>query len=386
MRILHVIPYMHPTAGGPPVVVENVVSQTAASGHVSRIITTTRFCRGDDADLIRRLNGLAQTYFLPTNQIQLVFCRHALSQISSWVEWAEVIHIHTCWNIVNLMIRRECERHKRPYVLMPHGYLDPYSLAVKRYRKLAYRWAIEGRTLRGARRIIYTADEEQRLATSAVKNLPRGVVVPLGGDAPLDNTKLTQEFFERFPRARGRRQLLFLGRLDHKKGLDRILRVLPQIAQRCPDVLLTIAGSGSHKFESHLSEAIVAQGVSDHVLLTGWLSQGSKWGAYASSTIFLLPSRQENFAISVAEAMQMGLPVVVSRHVNTWDIVQATGAGVVLDDEELDSNFAARLLSLLSVPEALTEMGRRGRGYARANMTWARTSAKLLECYQGLLR
>ena len=66
--------------------------------------------------------------------------------------------------------------------------------------------------------------------------------------------------------------------------------------------------------------------------MTGRLDGAAKWGAYASAELFLLPSRQENFAITVAEAMQMGIPVVISNKVNTWPYVKAAGAGIVLDE------------------------------------------------------
>ena len=115
-------------------------------------------------------------------------------------------------------------------------------------------------------------------------------------------------FLERFPKARGRRQLLFLGRLHVKKGLDRILTVLPSIVRAFPDVLLTVAGDGTPEFKAMLKDVIKAQGLENSVMMTGRLDGAAKWGAYASAELFLLPSRQENFAIAVAEAMHMRIP------------------------------------------------------------------------------
>src|SRR5262249_26967278 len=139
-------------------------------------------------------------------------------------------------------------------------------------------------------------------------------------------------FLNRFPKAKARRQLLFLGRLDSKKGLDRIISTLPSVIKRIPDVLLTIAGTGSSDFQRKLDSEVSARGLEDYVLLTGWLDGVDKWGAYASAELFLLPSRQENFALTVAEAMQMGVPVVISDRVNTWPYVKESGAGVVLQE------------------------------------------------------
>jgi len=64
VRILHVTPYMHPSAGGPPVVVENFVRETRRLGYLSKIISTPLFCNGDERGLLQGLNELAPTTFL----------------------------------------------------------------------------------------------------------------------------------------------------------------------------------------------------------------------------------------------------------------------------------------------------------------------------------
>src|SRR5262249_36006605 len=145
MRILHVIPYMHPSAGGPPVVVENFVREARRLGHMSEIISTSLFCDGDEPMMLQRLNELAPTTFLSRFRTFLPLLSRR--QLVESVRSADIVHVHTLWNPINAMVRRECARHCRPYVLMPHGMLDPYSLTVKRWRKALYRWAIERRNL-----------------------------------------------------------------------------------------------------------------------------------------------------------------------------------------------------------------------------------------------
>jgi glycosyltransferase involved in cell wall biosynthesis len=264
--------------------------------------------------------------------------------------------------------------------------LDPYSLSVKCWRKALYLWAIERRNISAAYRLIYTTAEEARLAAVELVSLPKGVVIPLGGDAPgVNSEELASGFLERFPKARGRRQLLFLGRLHFKKGLDRIFMALPSVVRVFPDVLLTIVGDGSPEFGAMLTRIIAAQSMEKNVLMTGRLDGAAKWGAYASAELFLLPSRQENFAITVAEAMQMGVPVVISNRVNTWPYVKAAGAGVVLDEERIESGLEDGILSLLQDCGTLRLMGKRGQEYARKNLTWAGAATSLLKCYDEVL-
>jgi glycosyltransferase involved in cell wall biosynthesis len=377
---------MHPSAGGPPVVVENFVRETNALGHLSEIVSTPLFCDGDEPILLQRLNKLAPTAFLSRSRAFNPWHGETQRKLGERIRATDIVHLHTLWNPINVAVRRECARHERPYVLMPHGMLDPYSLSVRRWRKALYLWAIEGINISSARRIIYTTAEEARLAASEFNSLPRGCVIPLGGDAPRNNVEdLASRFLETFPKARGRRQLLFLGRLHSKKGIDRVLMALPLVVKEFPDVLLTIAGDGAPEFRETLIRLIAAQGMENNVLMTGRLDGSAKWGAYASAELFLLPSRQENFAITVAEAMQMGVPVIITEKVNTWPYVKEARAGLVLDERDINALLPHAIEKLLKDDAKRLEMGVQGSRYARERLTWQASARELLNCYDQIL-
>ena len=135
-----------------------------------------------------------------------------------------------------------------------------------------------------------------------------------------------------------------------------------------------------------LEKRIATQNLESNVLMTGRLDGALKWGAYAAAELFLLPSRQENFAITVAEAMHMGIPVIISDKVNTWPYVKEAGAGVIVDEARLEVGLEKSLLSLLTDFEARKLMGTRGQHYARKNLTWASATTSLLRCYDEVLK
>lgn len=386
MRILHVIPYMHPSAGGPPVVVENFVRETNRLGHTSEIITTSQYCENDQSDVSLRLTKLAPTTFLPHSKMLALFRSRTSHQLREGIRAADLVHLHTLWSALNILVRRQCAKEQRPYVLMPHGMLDPYSLSVRRWRKRAYLRVIERANIQAARRIIFTTADEEQLAFTEVAPLPRSIVIPLGGDAPTeDSEELASVFFRQFPAVRGRRQLLFLGRLHFKKGLDRILTVLPEIVQSVPDVLLTIVGDGAPEFDIMLRKVIAARNLGGNVLMTGRLDGAAKWGAYAAAELFLLPSRQENFAVAVAEAMHMSVPVIISDRVNTWPYVKESGAGLVLSEKQILADLASGIATLLKDPERGRQMGRNGQAFARQHLTWAKAASRLARCYDEVI-
>jgi glycosyltransferase involved in cell wall biosynthesis len=385
-NILHVIPYMHASAGGPPVVVENFIDETHRLGHCSEIVSTLDYCDGDDSKLQKRMEQLAPTTFLTGLETIAVISRSGAAKINAHVRRADIVHVHTLWSPLNVSARYACRKYDRPYVLMPHGMLDPYSLSVKALKKSIYLQFFERRNMACAQRMIYTTSEEERLAGLAGLPLPLGELVPLGARASSASTEdLRPYFLARYPQAEGKRRLLFLGRLHPKKGIDRILNCLQDVRQSIPNVLLIVAGDGEAQYTRHIRQLVSSLALDDHVLFAGHLDGELKWASFAAAELFLLPSRQENFAIAVAEAMQMGVPVVITDKVNTWPYVKEAGAGLVLADRDIDVLLPRAIETLLMDDATRLRMTVEGSRYARDRLTWNASAQKLLACYNQVL-
>jgi glycosyltransferase involved in cell wall biosynthesis len=381
-NILHVTPYMHASAGGPPVVVENFIAEASRLGHTSEIVSTFAFCNGDDSNLRESLEHLAPTTFLTGLEAAPIVSRSGAEKINAHVRRADIVHVHTLWSPLNLAARFACRKHDKPYVLMPHGMLDPYSLSLKALKKSVYLKFLEGPNMACAQRMIYTTSEEERLATLAALRLPRGAIVPLGARASSTSTNdLRLQFLKKYPQAEGKRRLLFLGRLHHKKGLDRILNCLQRVRQTIPNALLIVAGTGEPKYQEHIRQLVGSLALDDHVVFTGHLDGEQKWASFAAAELFLLPSRQENFAITVAEAMQMGVPVVITDKVNTWPYVEEAGAGLVLAERDIDALLPRAIETLLTDHATRSKMAAQGSRFACDRLTWQASAQKLLACY-----
>ena len=365
---------------------ENFIAETNRSGHSSEIVSTLALCNGDDGILRERLERLAPSTFLTGLETVPVVSRTGADKLDALVRRADIVHVHTLWSPLNVAARYACRRHDKPYVLMPHGMLDPYSLSVKALKKSLYMKFFEGRNMACAERMIYTTPEEEKLAALAGLPLPRGEIVPLGARASsTSNDDLQLQFLKSYPQAEGKRRLLFLGRLHHKKGLDRILSGLQRVRQTIPNVLLIVAGTGEAKYEEHLRQLISSLALDDHVVFAGHLDGELKWASFAAAELFLLPSRQENFAITVAEAMQMGVPVVITDKVNTWPYVEQAGAGLVLSERDIDTLLPRAIETLLTDEVTRSKMSAQGACYARDRLTWHASAQKLLACYDQVL-
>lgn len=387
MNVLHVIPYMHPSAGGPPVVVERLAEQAPASGWSASVITTSRFCDDGGAGLEKSLRQRLDVTVLRQKWGRAFHLpRDAGDIIRRGVRQADIVHLHTLWHPLNTVARKACKQFGRKYVLSPHGMLDPYSLGVKALRKRLYLALREESNLRGASRLIFTTPLEEKLAHASLRWLGGGEIIPLGADLPppVSREQLAAAFEARYPSAAGRRRLIFLGRVHEKKGLEQILEVLPLIAAIYPDILLVVVGSGEPGYVARLREGAHRKGLGPYVLFTGALQGEAKWSALAASEAFLLPSHQENFAIAAAEAMHMGLPVVLSDKVNLWPFVSEARAGVIVREDCMAMELGAVIANLLNDREEFRAVGERGRRFAGKNFIWLNTSRRMIDLYNSL--
>jgi glycosyltransferase involved in cell wall biosynthesis len=249
----------------------------------------------------------------------------------------DALIVNGLWQYHGFAVWQAARKLGVPYYVFPHGMLDPWfkrTYPIKHLKKWLYwPWA-EYRVLRDARRVLFTSEEEQRLASRSFwLYRVRGQVVPLGiNPPPADAARLKQQFLTSHPHLRGRRLLLFMSRIHEKKGCDLLIRAFAQAAPLDPALHLVVAGPDHSGLVATLKELASQLGVIDRITWPGMLQDDMKWGAFYSAEAFALPSHQENFGIAVTEAMACGLPVVISNKINIWREIEADGAGFVAPD------------------------------------------------------
>ena len=164
-------------------------------------------------------------------------------------------------------------------------------------------------------------------------------------------------FLARFPDLAHTRNLLFLGRLHEKKGVDLFLRAFAQVRARQPhlvhNVRLVMAGPCEDDYGQRMQQLASSLGLDDVTVWTGMVSGPTKWGAFRVADAFVLPSHQENFGIAVAEALACGVPVLISNQVNIWREIEAAQAGVI-DDDTVEGAMR-QVQSWLAMPVAQRE-------------------------------
>jgi glycosyltransferase involved in cell wall biosynthesis len=230
-------------------------------------------------------------------------------------------------------------RGRKPYVVFSHGMLDPYfkrQFPLKHLKKWVYWLLGEYWVLRGAFRVLFTTAEESRLAEQSFwLHQWRGLVIPFGTNRPpKDGDTLREAFYGAHPEMRGRRFLLYLGRIHRKKGCDMLIESFLKYAALDPELHLLVAGPDQQAWSAGLKEIVAMAGLTERVHWPGMLNGDVKWGSFFASEVFLLPSHQENFGMAVAEAMACGRAVLLADKVNIAPEIAADGAGLMEPDTQ----------------------------------------------------
>ncbi len=349
MRILHVISSLRAALGGPTEVVRTLSAVLLRDGHSVEAVTL-------DAPTDEEIHRF------PIPVHALGPARGSYGYTPALLPWLQrergrfdAVLVHGLWQYSGFAAWRAFAGTSTPYYVYPHGMLDPWfkrRFPLKHLKKWLYWPWGEYRVLRDARAVLFTCQEEARLAPesfalyrahSVITGL--GTTMPPSGDA--------EAFFAQFPSLRGHRLMLFMGRLHPKKGCDLLLDAYASVLGGNPDWRLVFAGPDEVGFQRELMDTATARGIADRVVYTGLLRDAAKWGAFAAAEVFALPSHQENFGIAVAESLACGVPVLISNAVNIWREVDAAHAGLVEPDtREGTARLLQRWLALTPEEQA----------------------------------
>jgi len=380
MRILHVIPSIDPATGGPVEGLRQLCSIYRAGGHDVEVASM------DAPDFAAGCAFPARVVALGPGRGTYGYTKQAIPWLKANLSRFDVVLIDGIWQYNAVAAYRAAKSSGIPYAVFAHGMLDPYFKdrhPLKHLKKVLYWHAILRRILRDASAVFFTCEEEKLLARRSFSRYRvREVVIPFGTFGPdCDLADAAEEFLTKWPQLRGKRLAISLGRIHPKKGTDLLIQAFASGMARDSAWQLVIAGPDQIGWQKELEALATSLGVADRITWTGMLKGPIKWGAFAASEVFVLPSHQENFGIVVAEAMACGLPVIVSNKVNIWREIEAGGAGLVCEDTVAGTIAALKSWSDLSAEEISALRGRARKCFDE-QFNFAVTSKKVLEAIE----
>ena len=350
MKLLHVIQSVNPQHGGP---IEGIRQQARQHKHQGTLVEISSLDSVDD-------NFLAFPN-TPVYPCKLTFLDNIFPV--SLLKWLKLNHssydaiiINGIWGFHLLVCWLALRKSTTPYYIFCHGMLDPWfknTYPVKHLKKwLIWPWAIYP-AIRDAEALLFTCEQEKFLARESFWLYDCQEIVIDYGTEGIPNPKedFSREFLDQHPQLDNKQVFLFLGRVHPKKGPDLLIKSISLLQKEGrwnpAKMQVVMAGPANSKYARHLVNIANKLGISDSIYWTGMITGNQKWGAFQAADAFILPSHQENFGISVAEALSCSLPVLISSKINIFNKIEKDRAGLVeLDDLHGTANLIRRWLAL----------------------------------------
>jgi glycosyltransferase involved in cell wall biosynthesis len=376
VRILQVIPSFYPAHvyGGPIQSVYRLSCQLARRGHEVRVLTTDANGPHATLDVVTdrevEVAGALRVRYCQRRMAQSVAPR-LLALLPRYVGWADIVHLTAVYSFPTMPTLLVSRLRDKPVVWSPRGAFQRWEGSTRFLAKVAWEWAC--RRLR-PRRLVLHATSEQEAAEFAGKAGGVGTAVIANGvDLPETGLRVTESETLR---------LLYLGRLDAKKGIENLLaagKILDQ-EQRLR-WSLTIAGAGHPRYVERIRARIDEQALSERVQMVGHVAGEGKRRLFENTDIAVLPSYTENFGAVVGEALAHGVPVIAGRG-TPWSRVEEIGCGLWVDNDA--ESLSRAIVRMADMP--LRTMGRRGQGWMAREFSWDRRAHEMVAVYEELAR
>jgi glycosyltransferase involved in cell wall biosynthesis len=305
-------------------------------------------------------------------------------RLRTHVREADFITLHSLYSfpvLAGYLLARSCGK---PYGLWPHGVLAPFQRRIGAAKKRAYGLAVGGRILDHASVLFYSSPAEREEAADLGLRNP-SAVLPHGFDVREYSCLPPRGLFrDRYLQGRAGPLIVFLSRLNAKKGLHLLVQAFRMVSREMPSALLAIVGAGDPPpFEGQVKRWVTECGVANQAVMPGLLTGEEKLTALADADVFVLPSQTENFGFAIFEAMASSVAVVVSEGVHYADEIHRHEAGLVVPCEA--ETFATAILKLARSPVLRKEMGENGKRLAQ-KYSWEKSAEQYEQCICSVLQ
>jgi glycosyltransferase involved in cell wall biosynthesis len=376
VRVLHVVPYFADEFGGPPVMARQLCKHLASLGLEIDLVSTND--KLPNATLDWQITDGYRTKLFGCSQLVgyqfspsflLWFLRNARSY--------DLIHIHTIFCFPPAVAAYLCMRKGIPYFFTLHGTIQAWALQYKKNKKRVFLSLIGAKLLNKATAIHCLADQTRAyLRVMGIESklfvLPNGLE---NTQSPYDETLTTPDEFQFLA---GKRVVLFMGRLDPKKGIDRLLKGFADYRKQASDAHLVIAGPDLIGFKAKIENWIAELDIAESVTFTGMVEGARKQALFKLASAFVLLSRSEECSIALLEAMACGIPCIYSPE--CWSKAHEYHAGIELQ-EPYEETLVRELQNLDSNEESRRRLSMNARHYVRVHHDWQAISKELGKHY-----
>ncbi len=381
MKVLHIVGF-HPQIGGPYYSVKELARSIHKLG--CRVGVCSVVPDGFDETKLDDISYLDDIIYLKSSRILSVFWPSYTNELKNFIEKIkdyDIIHINGVFDYYSYFVYKNIHK---PFIITPRGTLIEDVLMKKYIRKKFFLRFIGERILKSAR-VVHVLTPDEKIALKKLGVDERLIQIIPNGINPegFNLTDIDSNLCEKYPELLGKRLVLFLSRINWKKGLDDLIPAFSYVVKKVKEAHLLLAGPDNEGYLKRVMKWIKDYSLNESVTYIGPVYGRDKVMVLRDSEIFVLPSYSEGFPVSVIEAMYMKLPVVVTKTIGIQDIIENTKCGIVVNRSR--SEIANAIIALLENKNLCIEMGKRGRRCIEENFLWDNIAKKMLELYEDVI-
>ena len=336
MNLLHVINTCDPSTGGPIEGIKQFYKNFKINGIKPEIL-----CSDSPKQKFNNHTDLPKIHALGPGKFKFAYNPKLKNWLNKNIKNYDHVIVHGIWQYHNYAVWKIAKKFKKPYYIFPHGMLDPWfdkSSFIKKIKKFIYWKFIQSKILQGAESLLFTSIDDKYLSRQSYKsyNFKEKVVGYGIAGNPNKFTNKNNLFLKNYPGLKSKKIILFFGRIDEKKGVDLLIKAFKRLHKIRPNLHLVIAGPYQPKYVNFLKKTLLQKSdiIKNSITWTGALYDKLKWDTLNTCHFFCLPSHQENFGISIVEAMSCKKPVIITNKVNIYRAINKYKAGYVSNDDE----------------------------------------------------
>ena len=381
MKVLQVVPSLAPEWGGPVKVVNELAGALEAIGVSSEIISAQGRRVGNPETVTNDI----PIHLFETGPLARLWTAHTpglKKTLARKIPDFDLVHIQELWHYPGYIASKIARSRNVPYIVTIHGELNEWNLQQKRLKKQIYMTAIQrGILQKSAALHAITQAESNRIRQLEIETpvamIPNGIHTE-----EFENLPDRSQFVSRYPELENRLIVLFLGRIQQKKGLDILAQAFGNLVRTRHDVRLVVAGPDEDNTLTEIKTILKSQGALEKAVFPGMLTGEQKLEALSAADIFALTSYSEGFSVALLEALSAGLPLVITDECNFPEVGDSRAGFVVRPN---DSETASALMSLLDSADLRREMSENARRLVRSNYTWERIAEKMFTLYENVI-
>lgn len=375
MKILYVIKYLSPIAGGPVTSLLQITNTLVKRGHDVTILTTdhqfdSKFASNFINVKIKRVHCLFRIG-------GLLYSPEIHSWLSEHISNFDVVHLQDYRTYQNAITGRYAQIHTIPYIIQARGSVLPFF--EKQILKKLYDVVGGNKLLNHSSMMLALTEEEA--AQYKVMGVPEEkiTIIPNGIDLTTYNILPEKGLFkEKNHIPQENKVILYLGRIHKIKGIDLLVEAFSDVQKTLDTVTLIIVGPDGGSLHE-LVEKTKELGIFDNVYFTGPLYGNEKISAYVDADVYVLPSIYEAFPNTVLEAWACGTPVVISDSCALSTTIAKEKAGIVVKRDPIElSHVIQHILKDEKLRDAICA---RGRVLVEGKCSIEIVGEKLEECY-----